>query len=469
MLVAIIAYSLLACTCHAIQNVYPSYGSSGKSSVSEGGSTIDGSNGCLHIFKENSAGLSSHNAIYKVRRASAAQMHVVIFTLKERNMDVLKSVLHQVSDPRSKRYGDYMTKQEVNDLTTNPDSYSEIMEYLHASGAEALHDGSTRGVITARAPVSTWEKMLDTVFNVYSVEDKEQSVKNGDAKMQTFIRSEKYSVPSSLHEHIGSVLNTIQLPPSMAQAHLSIRKTKRNDIFSGGESNTLMTPKRLNEVYNIDDNTGHPRATQAIFGGTDSYFSAEDVTSFQGQFDLPLQSLNQSSGNHSISSAWCINNSIYPCVYGNLQIQYMMAMCTSPTIFYHSDYVTHSSWLREIYNSPNTPLVATIVDTYYEDQLSYNEVEDFENWAVKLGVIGVTVVVASGDDGASLSPEVDIILGTDISRSSQCSYASTFPASCPYVLTVGATQVCFFLLYNVHQIPFNILSLCLRLLCRVLN
>ena len=446
MLVTIVAYSLLACTCHAIQSVYPSYGSSGKAFGSERGSTIDGSNGCLHTFRENSAGLSSHNAIYKVRRASAAEMHVVIFTLKERNMDVLKSVLHQVSDPRSKRYGDYMTKQEVNDLTTNPDSYSEIMEYLHASGAETIHDGSTRDVITARAPVGTWERMLDTVFNVYLVEDKEQSVKNRDAKMQTFIRSEKYSVPSSLHEHIGSVLNTVQLPPSMAKAHLSIKKPKKNEtwpstIFSGGESNTLMTPKRLNEVYNIDDNTGHPKATQAICGGTDSYFSAEDVTSFQGQFDLPLQSLNQSFGNHSFSSAWCISNSIYPCVYGNLQIQYMTAMCTSPTIFYNSDYLTHSSWLRDIYISPNTPLVATIVDTYYEDQLSFNEVEDFENWAVKLGVIGVTVVVASGDDGASLSPETDIILGTDVSRSSQCSYASAFPASCPYVLTVGATQV----------------------------
>ena len=103
MRVIIGAYFLLACTCHAIQKISPSHGSEVKSSEYEEGSNIDGSNGCLHVFREDSKGLSSHGAISKVRRALSTQIHVVVFTVKERNMDVLKTILHQISDPKSKR------------------------------------------------------------------------------------------------------------------------------------------------------------------------------------------------------------------------------------------------------------------------------------------------------------------------------------------------------------------------------
>jgi tripeptidyl-peptidase I len=438
----IVAYVLLACTCHAIQNISPSHASEVKASEYDEGSNIDGSNGCLHVFREDSVGLSSHGAISKVRRALSTQIHVVIFTVRERNMDVLKTILHQISDPKSKRYGDHMTKQEVNDLTYNADSHNNITKYLHASGAEVHRDESMGNTITARAPVGTWERIFNTEFNVYSVKLENQDVKNGDPKLQTFIRSEKYSVPSKLHKHIASVLNTVQLPPMIARSHLLQRSPSRNEIglssrFSQGGSNTLMNPKRLNEVYNIDDNTGHPKATQAIFGTSDFYFSPEDITRFQVQFNLPLQSVNQSTGNSSVSSAWCRDNAIYPCVDGNLQVQYMMAMCSAPTTVYYSDYLTHASWLQTIYNSPNTPLIATMTESYPEEYVSLYEVEDFENWAVKLGAIGVTVIVASGDDGAAL-PLSSV---GRMSNSSQCRYTSIFPASCPYVLSVGATQV----------------------------
>ncbi len=50
--------------------------------------------------------------------------------------------------------------------------------------------------------------------------------------------------------------------------------------------------------------------------------------------------------------------------------------------------------------------------------------------AQKLGVQGVTVLVASGDDGVA----------TKASQGVVCGYYPDFPASCPYVTAVGATQ-----------------------------
>ena len=62
--------------------------------------------------------------------------------------------------------------------------------------------------------------------------------------------------------------------------------------------------------------------------------------------------------------------------------------------------------------------------------LPYMEI--FNQQAIKLGLMGVTIIVASGDDGA---PGVAAIY-----NSSACSYDPVFPASSPYVTAVGATM-----------------------------
>jgi tripeptidyl-peptidase-1 len=51
----------------------------------------------------------------------------------------------------------------------------------------------------------------------------------------------------------------------------------------------------------------------------------------------------------------------------------------------------------------------------------------FNTEAMKLGLRGITIVAATGDNGA-------------LSSSSSCNYVPTFPASSPYVTAVGATQ-----------------------------
>jgi tripeptidyl-peptidase-1 len=52
---------------------------------------------------------------------------------------------------------------------------------------------------------------------------------------------------------------------------------------------------------------------------------------------------------------------------------------------------------------------------------------------MKLGLMGTTIVVAAGDDGAP-----GWYARTDLT---QCRYAVMFPASCPYITSIGATMV----------------------------
>lgn len=397
--------------------------------------SIDG----RHVFRETSSGLSSHGAITRRHRAPSAQPHDVIFVVEQRNMEELTFILHDVSNPKSANYGKHMTSMEVHDLTSNIDSHDKIVTYLQDVGAKITDDKHKGEVVTARATIEVWEKMFDTEFYAYSFEDNRvDGFTTASAGELMFIRAEKYSVPVVLHDHIASVLNTIDIPimknfrslPSRIPLSTSTRSSKlmaTSLLYDG-----YVTPQLLNNAYNIDSNFGHPRATQAVYAGFNQYFSPEDVYAFQNEFDLPRQAVNRSLGAFSTSQAWCANN-LGSCVEGNLDLQYMIAMSNSPTTYYYTSLTSMAMWLQSFVSSVNPPLVVSMSYTRDENYISKGEFNLFQVNAIKLGAIGSTLLVAAGDDGVS-SPQAR-------GNPRRCGYMPTFPGSCPYVTAVGSTQV----------------------------
>ena len=68
-----------------------------------------------------------------------------------------------------------------------------------------------------------------------------------------------------------------------------------------------------------------------------------------------------------------------------------------------------------------------------ESKATESELNSFNTDAIKLSARGITIVVASGDDGA---------VSSFVRRGKRaCGYAPIFPASNPYVTAVGATSV----------------------------
>jgi tripeptidyl-peptidase-1 len=191
-------------------------------------------------------------------------------------------------------------------------------------------------------------------------------------------------------------------------------------------------PATLISAYNIDSSLSHPRATQAVFQTVEQSFSPEDLTLFQIIMNQPLIAVNTTIGGHSISSAACGSN-LGLCSEGNLDLQYLMAVSRSPTTNYYTEWNGFSHWLEQVALLRNPPLVFSISWGSYETGTSVSEAANFNVQAMKLGVMGVTIVVSSGDDGAV----------NDASRedTSKCAYYPSFPATSPYVTAVGATQV----------------------------
>ena len=116
-----------------------------------------------------------------------------------------------------------------------------------------------------------------------------------------------------------------------------------------------------------------------------------------------------------------------------MDVQYITAMAPlSPTTFWHTkDFFP--VWLTNVAYTINPPLVHSISWGIEERFVSPAEFDAFEIAAMRLGLMGVTIVVASGDDG---------VHSQDVRQSLQnCGYSASFPATSRYVLSIGGTMV----------------------------
>ena len=192
--------------------------------------------------------------VKKTVRAAAERTHYLVFAIKQQNMDVLESILLDVSNPNSHRYGQYKTRKEVSEMTSNPTGWNATVNHLKSiRGVRIVGETPHGEYITASAPISVWEDMLDTQFHVYQHTKTRRSFEStttsssssssssssdsssttplgvnsksrGSAKpistikpitktwTRDLFRCEHYSLPSELHPHVHYVLNTVQMP-----------------------------------------------------------------------------------------------------------------------------------------------------------------------------------------------------------------------------------------------------------------
>jgi tripeptidyl-peptidase I len=387
-----------------------------------------------HTFREESVWISTHPDFSEKGAAIPTHSHDVVFVVKQKNIDELKNLLHEVSDPKHKKYGKHMTSDEIAAFTSNPDSHKAILDYVKSIGAEIVSESRYEDYVTARAPVSLWEKTFDTTFQTYShhPDSTGDRVLYESEKNAEFVRTKEYSIPSSLDEHVAFVMNTVQLP--MVKAHAIrpqyIDASSPDFHLDVGILRGFITPAKIYQAYNVDSNVGSPLATQAVYATLNEHYSPDDLTLFQKYFDLPLQAVDTVNDPRAESQAFCRKFTL--CAEGNLDLEYIMAVGRSPTKFGYSD-SEMAYYLRDVFDSGAPPLVISISYGIEENYLRLTETAYFEFQAVRLGLMGVTILVATGDDGAT----------SYYSRlnSANCAYSPSYPATCSYVTAVGATQV----------------------------
>ena len=236
---------------------------------------------------------------------------------------------------------------------------------------------------------------------------------------------------------------------------------------------------------------GNALSTQGVFASLNESYSPSDLKLFQMQFKLGIQPVAAPYG-HANGNVVCPKHP-EQCTESMLDLQYMMALsstvascasCTtncgtcgstsksrygahfgldpgrgvlahpgtptsptrlphpailsSPTTYWYVDQAQSRNhdlfvyWLIQVANSTQIPWVLSVSYGGPEHYISNSELDTFNSVMIKLGAIGVTVLVASGDNGA---PNDDAV-----GNPGECGYWPDFPAANPYVLSVGATQ-----------------------------
>lgn len=321
-------------------------------------------------------------------RAAPDHIHEVMFAVQLLNMDRLESRLLDVSNPSSPNYGDYMTKAQVTEMTSNPIANKRIKEYLKMSGASIISETHGGEYISATGPVKLWEGMFNTEFFVF------HHKRIGSAKIEV-VRAEKYSVPLILNDYVASVFHTIQMPlhistppmmtpvdpsyylspipvatPIVDDDLIEFNRTLINvnsefkdrlitEMHTSGRPGYI-TPSILRSTYNIDESLGSDESTQGLYETLTQSYSPSDLLKFQKQYGVSQSGIVTSIGNHS-SDATCLNDG-YNCIEGNLDIQYMMAIAqNAPTTYWWIDpSYSFGGWLKQVSNMINPPLVFSI-------------------------------------------------------------------------------------------------------------
>lgn len=284
--------------------------------------------------------------------------------LKQSNIDSLIDHLYQVSDPDHTRYGQHLSKEEVENLVKPaPESVEHVENWLSAHeldiySKECDMERSPAGDwIIINVPVRKAEKMLDTSYGIYQ---HKRDLTN------RVVRSLSYSLPRSLHSHIDVITPTtmfgtmramkstsfVQSSVSPVPASEGVEESGPSGFSVPASCNTKITPDCLARLYGTKGYV--PKATKknaiGIAGYLDEFANDADLQASILPLNLNLlininhnrQAFEKEFKPEAAGSGFTLvqlngggNNQSDPGVEANLDIQTTIGLTfPTPNIYY---------------------------------------------------------------------------------------------------------------------------------------
>ncbi|KAH9161679.1 peptidase S8/S53 domain-containing protein [Lactarius sanguifluus] len=182
--------------------------------------------------------------------------------------------------------------------------------------------------------------------------------------------------------------------------------------------------------------TATDRNVLGIAGYDGEYPSPVDLTTFMSRFHSP--------GTGATYTVVEVDNGGYdpnnPGTEANLNVQYASGMAYPTPIVYYSvgdgpdgedSEDQYLSWLNYMLNLDEIPQTISTSYANYESDFTLDYARALCDLFMQLGARGVSVLFASGDDGVGEG---------DCMTDGKVRFRPTFPASCPWVTTVGGTM-----------------------------
>ncbi|KAM3594143.1 uncharacterized protein V6R79_003053 [Siganus canaliculatus] len=342
------------------------------------------------------------------------------FALKQQNVDLLEETLRLVSDPDSAQYGKHLTLEEVSSLV-RPSALTQkaVRRWLQSHGITKCMTVQTQDFLQCTMTAEVAETLLPgSKFQRY--------IRDGQSVVRS---SAPYAVHDDVHQHLDFVGGLHRLPPkeqSPSKAS-SRRKLKLNTGVHLG-----VTPAILRTRYNLtaaDVGTAQNNS-QAVAQFLEQYYSPADLAEFMTMYGRSFKHRSQVDrvvGTQGAGKAG---------LEASLDVEYIMSTGANISTWVFTNPGRHESqepflqWMVLLSNMSDLPWVHTISYGDDEDSLSTAYMMRINTEFMKAGVRGISLLFASGDSGA----------GCRHLGKSQNSFRPSFPASSPYVTTVGGTS-----------------------------
>ncbi|CAK7213251.1 hypothetical protein SBRCBS47491_001738 [Sporothrix bragantina] len=405
-------------------------------------------------------GSSSSNTYKTDTVGAASDTHVFTIALNMQNLDQLESRLLAVSTPGNADYGKFVDADDIAS-TFGPasDAVSTVTDWLESSSV--VKGYSVRG---AFIDVATDVAGANALFGAnYQYYKPPSTAANTAIRLRTL----SYSVPDEVSSHVALIDpgnyfgNARSFAPRLGDLKFAERaapKTPTTKPAKKGTATTIdaacqtsITPKCLKQLYQVGDYEADADSGSSIGFGSFLNQSAiyADLAQYLQLNGLPSQNFsvelinngvdNQDTATASIGEANLDAQNIVGVAHPLPVVEYITG--GAPPFVPNIDQPTAADnqnepylpYYRYLLSKSNDELPQVISNSYgdEEDSVPYNYAVLTCNLIGILGLRGITVIESSGDLGVGagcLAPD-----------NKTPEFNAIFPATCPYVTSVGGT------------------------------
>ena len=93
---------------------------------------------------------------------------VLVFAIKQRNLEVIHQRLMVVSDQMSAEYGRFWTQADMKELILDKLASTTVKKYFQRNGVKIVHESLDEVYLAALATTAVWESLLKTKFYEYN-------------------------------------------------------------------------------------------------------------------------------------------------------------------------------------------------------------------------------------------------------------------------------------------------------------
>ncbi|KAK6333659.1 vesicle formation at the endoplasmic reticulum [Orbilia blumenaviensis] len=365
--------------------------------------------------------------------------------LVQQNVPQFEKALLDMSTPGHSSYGNHMSQDQIDDiLRPHESTTAAVKSWLESQGFSDSLSFKNDWIVVSTT-IGKAESLLQTKYKVFRNSETGKNV----------VRTLSYSVPQGLHSSVDLIQPTTLFGSTSAMKSTILKvedpsvlkssfasKVKLGGVDAACQSS--ITPECLANLYKYKDyKPVLSKNKLGVNGFLEQYAQNDDLSKFLKKY-IP-NAKNVTFACTPINGGKCTQHPSEDFTEANLDIQYTVSASNPiPNIYYSTagrppvidlDPNTNEpylEWLEYMLNLSDEEMPQTITTSYGDNEHTVPQSYAIKvcNMIGQLGARGVSVLFSSGDSGP----------GDDCtSKDGKKRFVPTFPATCPFVTSVGGT------------------------------